>query len=308
MHGLLPRDPYISRRQTWIIAPAAPRCGPSIPNIAVNAIRRRLDPIGGGFVGSIATVYLRRMSKLDLKPRLSKDGLLQVTPRGWRLSIRPGGIGSYRLSQLDDQTGRARSAYPWQPPLKVTLRARVSEESMPGTWGFGLWNDPYGFSFGPGESFPRLPALPQAAWFFAASPRCYLSFRDDKPARGFYAQVFSSPGFRVRLLQALVTLPVAPKRARRILASIIAEDGRDIPNDPCEWHAYSIEWNTEQCAFSVDQGQVMQTLLSPRPPLGFVVWIDNQFAAFDPRGRIAWGVEANPSEQWLEVEDLKLER
>lgn len=232
---------------------------------------------------------------------------MQVTPRGWRLGIPVGGTRSYRLSQLDDQSGRARSAYPWRPPLKVRLRARVSAVSMPGTWGFGLWNDPYGFSFGPGESLPRLPALPQAAWFFAASPRCYLSFRDDKPARGFYAQVFSSPGFNVRLLEALVSLPVAPKRSRRILASMISEDGTAILNDPCEWHSYGIEWDAEQCAFFVDQVQVIQTRVSPRSPLGFVVWIDNQFAAFDPEGRIGWGVEANPKEQWLEVEDLEVD-
>ncbi len=274
----------------------------------MNVTRRRLDPIGGGFLRVIPTVYLPRMLKLDLKPRLSRDGTLQVTPRGWRLGIAAGGSRSYRLSQLDDQIGRARSAYPWRPPLKVTLRARVSAESMPRTWGFGLWNDPYGFSFGPGERFPRMPALPQAAWFFAASPRCYLSFRDDKPGRGFYAQVFRSAGFRVRLLEAVVLLAIAPKRARRILAGVISEDGTAILTDPCEWHSYGIEWNTDQCMFFVDQRQVMHAPLSPRSPLGFVTWIDNQFAAFDPQGRIGWGVEANPKEQWLQIEDLRLEQ
>ncbi len=247
------------------------------------------------------------MSKLDLKPRLSRDGRLEATQRGWRLSISAGGARSYRLSQLDDQAGRPRGAYPWHPPLTLKLRARVAAASAPGTWGFGLWNDPYGFSWGPGERFPRLPALPQAAWFFAASPRCYLSFRDDKPARGFYAQVFNSQGFRPQLLKAAISLPLSPKTSRRILRNLILEDGAPIRIDPCEWHSYVIEWNASQSRFFVDGGSVLATPISPRAPLGLVMWIDNQYAAFDPQGKIRWGMEANPNTEWLEVEDLTLD-
>jgi hypothetical protein len=34
------------------------------------------------------------------------------------------------------------------------------------------------------------------------------------------------------------------------------------------------------------------------------MWIDNQFAGFDPQGRLTWGVESSPTESWLEIEDL----
>ena len=48
----------------------------------------------------------------------------------------------------------------------------------------------------------------------------------------------------------------------------------------------------------------MSTRLAPRPPLGLIIWIDNQFATFDPQGRLAWGIEGCPTESWLEIEDL----
>lgn len=243
-----------------------------------------------------------------LRPRLSRDGRLEGTLRGWRFSIPPGSAGSYRLSQLDDQAGRARRDYPWRPPQTLSLRARSSMVSGPGTWGFGFWNDPYGFSLGPGELLPRLPTLPQAAWFFAASPACYLSFRDDKPYAGFYAQVFSSGRFGPKLLQAALVLPVAPRTTRRIVRDLVAEDGAAAGVDPRDWHTYVIDWAATGCTFQVDSRTILEAAISPKGPLGLVVWIDNQYAAFDPGGHIRWGVEATEQEQWLEIQDLTLDQ
>jgi len=56
------------------------------------------------------------------------------------------------------------------PPCTFSLHARLSGTDLPGTWGFGLWNDPFGLSLGFGGQAARLPALPQAAWFMHASP------------------------------------------------------------------------------------------------------------------------------------------
>ena len=130
---------------------------------------------------------------IDLKPRLSRDGSAEATPRGWLLSIPSGSRSQYRLAQIDDHMSIPRREYPWHAPVTMQLEARVSAAALPGTWGFGFWNDPYGFSFGPGNGFLRLPALPNAAWFFFSSPANYLSFRDNTPGNGFLAQVFASP-------------------------------------------------------------------------------------------------------------------
>lgn len=246
------------------------------------------------------------MSKLDLKQRLSSDGRLEVTERGYRLGILAGGPRSYRLAQLDDQLGRRRSAYPWRAPVRLELRARISTRDAPGTWGFGFWNDPYGFSFGPGEILPRLPTLPQAAWFFHASSRCHLSFRDDKPAKGFYAQVFSSRGFDTTMAKAILAFPFTPRTTRKLLGRTIDEDAAPVAANPCEWHTYTAEWTETGTAFQVDDTSILETRVSPRGPLGLVLWIDNQYAAFDPQGRISWGVESNATEEWLELEDIRV--
>jgi hypothetical protein len=243
---------------------------------------------------------------IALKPRFSRDSLVAKTARGWELHIAAGGTRAYRLAQLDDQAGLPRSQYLWHPPLTLILRARVSEHPAPGTWGFGLWNDPYGFTFGPGERFLRFPALPQAAWFFCASPRCYLSFRDDKPARGFYAQSLRGSGFDFSLVGAGLVLPFSPRRARRLLSNIIGEDAATVTSDPTDWHSYSLEWLPAATTFLVDNTVLMQSRVAPTAPLGLVLWIDNQYAAFDPQGRIRWGVEQNPNEVWLEIADLQI--
>ncbi len=204
--------------------------------------------------------------------------------------------------------GVRRDAYPWHPDLSLSLRARVSDECAPGTWGFGLWNDPFGFSFGPSDTFFRLPALPNTIWFFYASPRNYLSFRDDKPAQGLLAQAFRSPGFHPSLLLAGLALPFSRKTTRRMLSRIIEEDSASISVDVTQWHDYRLEWSQTRSAFWVDEALVLESLVSPRPPLGLVMWIDNQFAAFTPQGKLRWGMEENQNSAWLEIEELDIKR
>lgn len=247
-----------------------------------------------------------------MKPRLrrkvSRDGSVQKSSTGWRLAIPRGDNRSYRLAQLDDHAGLPRSAYPWGPPATLSLRARISERMPPGTWGFGFWNDPYGFSCGPGDTFLRLPALPRAAWFFGSSPKNYLSFDDDKPAHGFLAQIFSSPRINGSLVPAALALPMAPRASRRLIRQIIHEDSATVDLDLRQWHDYRLDWRVNGSEFWVDELLVMRSVLSPTPPLGLVIWVDNQYAAFDPSGRIRWGVEANPHEVWMEIASLDIAR
>ncbi len=255
---------------------------------------------------------------MELKPRLSSDGRLTETERGWLLSIPAGNARHYRLSQLDDHAHLARRNYPRRPPFKLELEARVSAASPPGTWGFGVWNDPYGFSFGPGDGFLRLPSLPNAAWFFYSSPKCYLSFRDDKPANGLVAQVFVSPRLDSRLLPAAAAFPFSLKTTRRWLSRIIREDSVRLsptaaasdstaaPIDSTDWHSFGLEWTSGGTCFTLDERAVLNTPLSPRSPLGIVIWIDNQHAALTPQGGLSFGMESNTDPTWLEIRDLRI--
>jgi hypothetical protein len=112
------------------------------------------------------------MAYTQLKPRHTKDARVEEIASEsshYRLSIPSGKANQYRLAQLDDYTQLRRKEFPLRAPVSLSLSARTSSESIPGTWGFGLWNDPFGLSLGFGGTPWRLPALSNAAWFFGAS-------------------------------------------------------------------------------------------------------------------------------------------
>ncbi len=245
-----------------------------------------------------------------MKARATSNASVNSIQNGWRLKIPAGDSSSYRFAQLDDYFGLSRHKFPHHSldpstSLRMSLRARVSSDSIPGTWGFGLWNDPFGMSLGFGGNRFQLPALPNATWFFHASEDNHLSFSDDKPAQGFLAQVFRAPRFHPWLIAAGLALPFARKTTRKLLSKVIDEDGVALSVDVTQWHAYRLEWSAKRSAFWVDNALVLESQVSPRPPLGVVIWIDNQYAAFTPDGKIAFGL-LDGKEEWLEVEGLEI--
>lgn len=219
---------------------------------------------------------------------------------GWLLRLPSGAAGSYRLAQLDDYRRLPRHRFRWQPPVTLSLTAEVSAADLPGTWGFGFWNDPFSLSLGAKGSARRLPALPNAAWIFYASPENYLSLRDDLPASGLLATVFRSPLIpSVLLAPALIGLPllavpVAARWLRRIASSIIQQDAALLDVQVTRPHEYRLEWQPRLVRFFVDGESLFETPLTPRGRLGLVIWIDNQYAAFTPAGKIQFGTLNNP--------------
>jgi len=240
------------------------------------------------------------------QPRCTPQASIQPIPEGFRLSIPAGAAGEYRLAQIDDYAQLPRRRFAARPPRTLSLRARVSADSLPGTWGFGLWNDPFGLSLGFGAQPWRLPALPNAAWFFHASAENYLSFGEGQPAHGFLAQAFRSPRFDLRLLGAGLLFPFVRRKARQILGKVIEEQATTIRVETTEWHLYRLRWEARRVSFEVDNTPLLETPITPNPPLGVVIWIDNQFAAFRPNGQLTWGTLANPA-AWLEVKEIRLE-
>ena len=236
-----------------------------------------------------------------MKARTTPNASIEKTPKGYLLRIPAGDSSSYRFAQIDDYFGLPRRKFPHHS-LTLSLRARTSSLSLPGTWGFGLWNDPFGMSLGFGTNRFRLPTLPNAAWFFGASQENHLSF-SDKPAQGFLAQSFRSPKFHASLIPAGLTLPFSPKTTRRMLSKVIAEDSSALGVDVTQMHSYRLEWSEKRVVWYVDEAQVFESPVSPNPPLGLVIWIDNQYAAFTPEGKISFGV-LEGGEEWLEIEDI----
>ena len=253
-------------------------------------------------------------SNFDVNISQSPTARVEKTVEGsWHLEIPANARRGYRLAQLDDHGSLQRRNFPWQPPLKLSLQARLSAQEISGTWGFGLWNDPFSFLLSYNKAVPRFPSLPDAAWFFHASPQNYLSFRDDLPASGFLAATFSSKKVPTAMLAvgspvlALTLFPGTAQVVRKLLRRAVQQDASLIHTSVMEWHEYSMEWDAGQVRFCLDGADILQTNISPSGPLSLVIWIDNQYAALPPNGRLRYGTLPNPEPAWMEIRELSMQ-
>ena len=160
----------------------------------------------------------------------------------------------------------------------------------------------------------RLPTLPNAAWFFFASPHNHLSLRNDLPGVGALASTFCSPRIPTPLLLLgapflpLLYIPGAASLVRRMGRRVIKQDAVSLTHPPTDWNTYEIEWELENVSFAVDGQSVLETQIVPEGPLGLVIWVDNQYASLPPRGRPAFGTLANPEPAWIEISEIKVQR
>ena len=248
-----------------------------------------------------------------LEPKTTPGARVQeLSPNEWRLTIPAGSARRYRLAQLDDYAGLPRRRFPWRPPVQLHLLARASDSQIQGTWGFGLWNDPFGAGFLAGGSGVRLPVLPNSCWFFFASPPNSLSLRDDIPAFGALAATFQGGRYpALFIIPGAFALPFLAFRStarllRRFGRRILHQDAAALTLDPREWHEYCLEWHRDSVLFRVDGEMVLLTEVSPFGPLGLVIWIDNQFAAFPADGRLRYGILRTCEGGWIEISQLSL--
>jgi hypothetical protein len=194
------------------------------------------------------------------------------------------------------------------------VRARTSIPAPLGTFGFGLWNDPFSLSLGMGGAARKLPAAPQCAWFFYGSPPLDLPLAEGVPGCGWKAATLRFRKIPTWLLAPLalggVLLSGVPPlrrwafgQARRFYRA----EERLLPVDPSAWHAYAIEWRAASVGFFVDGAEVLRSLHPPLPPLGLVLWIDNQFAVASADKGFGFGVLPLEREQSLELESARIE-
>ena len=246
-------------------------------------------------------------SPLKLRPFLAGTGQLEPIEPITRLRLPHVIRAQYSDAQLDDYAGLPRRLFPHRPPLRCSIRARFSSEAMVGTAGFGFWNQP----FMPGGG---APTLPRAIWFFYSSPPSNMALALDVPGYGWKAATIDA----LRPM-ALTIAPLAPivlllNRSRRIYRRLwpivqkaLTIQEQALPMETLQdWHTYTIEWGINQARFRIDDRLVLETDRAPRGPLGFVVWIDNQFAVVTPTGRIRFGLLDSDQSQWLEIEEARL--
>ncbi len=249
-----------------------------------------------------------------LKPHVTQGTVIHNPPdSSIRLAIPPGHINRYKVAQLDDYTGLSRNAFLRRPPLKISLEARVNRRDIEGTWGFGLWNAPLNVRMGSGFR-QLLPAFPNAAWFFYASPENHLSFKERSPGHGFLVQTFrSTPMPLWAFAPAAVFLPLllvrpAARLIRKLISKrIVEDDSKRVPDEAItDWRRYVVDWTDENVIFGIGGETIHTSLNSPHGPLGVVIWIDNQYAAFTPEGRLSYGTLAVREPAWLEIRDLTI--
>lgn len=249
----------------------------------------------------------------DLEKREANGGVVEGSlERGYQLTLPKLGTERYCLAQVDNYMHLPRGKFPHQQPLKLQLEARVSSGDLSGTWGFGLWNDPFSLGFGAGGMMRFLPVLPNAAWFFYGSKENFLSLRDNQPRAGFHAKTFRSP-----LLPSILSLsavpfvplmlwPAAARQLRKLSRVMVKEDFNLLAINVEEWHAYSLVWKEGLVLFEVDGLEVFRTGVSPRGRLGLVIWIDNQFFRFDPGGKLGFGFLKTASQFRMQLRNLTM--
>jgi hypothetical protein len=262
--------------------------------------------------------------------RVSDDFSGELNPR-WRRHVAGNGLleracatlrfvnvetssGEYTNAQIDDYQGLPRRHFPWRPPLKLTVRARFSHPAgsdpvgLSGTAGFGFWNDPFLMIE------RRIPTLPRALWFFYSSQHSDMKLDLTVPGDGWKAATIDALR-PVALLLSPLALPAAFLMNLRPLyralwppiqgALNIRESATNV--SMTEWHTYVVEWGLDHAVFSVDDRPVLEDAPSPRGPLGFVMWLDNQYMVVRPWGRFGWGLLDTPGRQWLEVDRLLIQ-
>lgn len=249
------------------------------------------------------------------RPYETGTGALEVAGSSLRLTTTDARAESYSNAQIDDYQGLSRRRFLWHPPLRLTVRARFSDPvgRLRGTAGFGFWNDPF---FMTGR---RLPTLPRALWFFFASSPSDMKLDYNTPGYGWKAATIDALRPSAFLWAPAVPLAVllmnlqpgydllwpAIQRALRVRETMI-------PADMTKWHIYSLEWELSQVRFSITaaEGAAAVHILdapSPQGPLGFVMWLDNQYLVAAPWGVLRWGLLDVPGRQWMEVDRLDIE-
>ena len=250
--------------------------------------------------------FLPRPSSHWLRVQVG-GGRLIVIEDGLRLALANVRAERYADAMICDYAGLARRDFPWRPPLRMTLRARASGPLL-GTAGFGFWNNPLS------ALRDGLPTLPAAIWFFHGSPPSNMPLATGVPGYGWKAACLDATQ-----PEALAWAPLAPpvlllnnlpafrrriwprvQRALRVAEAPIAAPGP-------EWRTYTLEWHRNRARFAVDDAVVLETDRPPSGPLGFVAWLDNQWAVATPWGRFGWGLLDTPT-QWLDLALVRIER
>ncbi|MDQ6643660.1 MAG: family 16 glycosylhydrolase, partial [Chloroflexota bacterium] len=130
---------------------------------------------------------------------------------------------------------------------------------------------------------------------------------------GWKAQVVHSMRFAALTATIPTALSVAWARltgtsrpAARWMQKLSGAHEALLPVEMDSWHTYTLEWRHNEAQFWVDGSLVLTAPEPPVRPLGFIAWLDNQYAIATPQGSIQFGsVSSGP--QWFDIASIRIE-
>lgn len=236
------------------------------------------------------------------------DGAVIRRHTSLHLTLTPDSSQRYHNAQISDYDPAQRD-FKLVPPLRIDIHAYSSlhPNSMVGTAGFGLWNHPY-------APLERGWRFPQAIWFFFAAPPSNMALARGVPGSGwkaaslnarraaFYSLLpLSLPGFLMMRVPALYRAlwPVG-QRSLAIHESLLTPDLLTAE------HHYVIEWLPNEANFYLDGALIQRATGTPRNPMGFIAWMDNQYAIVTPQGQFHFGIVDIPRMQALVLKRIQI--
>lgn len=237
------------------------------------------------------------------------SGRVEMTADEARLVVGGTPDAAYSNAQITDYAYNSFT-FRHRPPVRLSVRAAytVPGDSLGGTAGFGFWNHPFS------PDTHRWPRLPQAVWFFFAAPPNNMALAKDVPGYGWKCATINA-----RRWQFLALLPGAPlgfllMRQRKLYNGLWPAAQRALGVSEylldsallAQPHTYTLLWRRDGLSFAVDGAVVHESDFAPRGPLGFIAWMDNQYAIVTPQGRFGGGVVPLTQKQGLRLQALEI--
>ncbi len=214
--------------------------------------------------------------------------------------------GQLSDAEIDDHRTAPRFKLPWMPPLRMTVRARMSHcaGEMLGTAGFGFWNDPF-------DWVGNVQAPPNALWFFYASPQSDMTFTPNGRGNGWKAATLnggSAAGLTMALGNFIFRLPGMSKLIFRLAQTRLTAQEQNLDEVALtDWHTYRIDWLPRAAIFFVDDSEVLRAPSPPNVPMGFVAWVDNNCTTMGPGREFSFMRLSIQQRQWMELSSVRIE-
>lgn len=247
----------------------------------------------------------------SLNPRwyVTQTGNASITPvpGALRLTDAPS-PDIYTNAQIADYNYQDYD-FEWQAPLRMTVTAWAEAplDRVRGTAGFGFWNHP----FAPDT---RRLRLPKAIWFFFAPPPNNLALALGVPGHGWKTMTIDAARPVAVALMPLALPAILLMRSPALYERLYPPIQRALAIDDhvldaalfVERHTYTLDWRVDGATFAVDGAVVFETPHAPRGRLGFVAWIDNQYAVVTPQGTLRNGILPLDHAQTLVLESVQI--